>query len=80
MAKDMKVSFAEFEQIREVYNGTGKVMFFSALPTVIYSKIYHFLNVTEDMPYGTQKGRDGDPEEWLFDQFEIMYDKELRYD
>ena len=31
-----------------------------------------FNHFAEDMPYGTQKGRDGDPVEWMNDQLDDM--------
>ena len=33
----------------------------------------------EDMPYGTQKARDGDPDEWIYDrliELDVCYDQD----
>ena len=43
---------------------------FSIYDTDLYMDLFnHF---AEDMPYGTQKGRDGDPVEWMNDQLDDM--------
>ena len=46
----------ELELVRDLYEG-------------LYLKLYtHYVN---EMPYGTAKGRDGDPDEWILT--EIQY-------
>ena len=43
---------------------------FSIYDTDLYLDLFdHF---AEDMPYGTQKGRDGDPVEWINDELDTM--------
>jgi hypothetical protein len=43
---------------------------FSIYDTDLYMDLFdHF---SEDMPYGTQKGRDGDPVEWINDELDTM--------
>ena len=43
---------------------------FSIYDTDLYLDLFdHF---SEDMPYGTQKGRDGDPVEWINDELDTM--------
>ena len=37
-----------------------------------YDLLMDYSNAAEDMPYGTQKARDGDPYEWLFTYFENL--------
>ena len=36
----------------------------------LYQKLYeHFVN---EMPYGTAKGRDGDPDQWIWDHLSYL--------
>ena len=46
--------------------------YFSDLSFEGYDAVMEYANAWEDMPYGTQKARDGDPEEWLFDYFDDL--------
>lgn len=41
------------------------------LPRSLMSKLMNYYR--DEMPYGTQKGRDGDPYEWLRDEMEPLY-------
>ena len=45
--------------------------------TILMEDLYkHF---QEDMPYGTQKARDGDPDEWIYDrliELDVCYDQD----
>ena len=36
----------------------------------LYDDLYHTLLIG-DMPYGTQKARDGDPYEWVHDKLDV---------
>lgn len=38
----------------------------------IYHDLYQYWVCTGLMPYGTAKARDGDPDQWIFDQMEPM--------
>lgn len=42
------------------------------LPDSIMDKLYYFVNEYDPswMPYGTQKARDGDPHEWIYDHLD----------
>lgn len=78
LISDMDISHIEFEKIRDVYNGIEDIIFFSELDHTTYSKLLTYLNASEDMPYGTQKARDGDPDEWVYDRLESWHDEELK--
>ena len=36
----------------------------------LYDKLYNHYIDSGEMPYGTAKGRDGDPDYWILDQLE----------
>jgi hypothetical protein len=42
--------------------------------------VYEFLmdKFSEDMPYGTQKARDGDPHNWIADHMSHMFKDEMK--
>ena len=40
------------------------------LPTSITDQLFEYYQ--EDMPYGVQKARTGDPYEWIFDKLETL--------
>ena len=42
-----------------------------------YELMMDLTDANEDMPYGTQKARDGDPYEWLHDKISELYWDEL---
>ena len=45
-------------------------------PKLMQDLFDHF---AEDMPYGTQKARDGDPDEWIYDrliELDVCYDQD----
>ena len=46
--------------------------------TSAYEKLYeYFAFTTSEMPYGTAKARDGDPDQWILD---YLYDDVSRWD
>jgi hypothetical protein len=62
-----KLNEKERKTILEILDGKSDLMLDH--PT-LYDKLYnHYINSGE-MPYGTAKGRDGDPDYWILDQLE----------
>lgn len=43
------------------------------LPEKIYDSLYEYYCGNNEMPYGTQKARDGDPHNWIVGQIEYEF-------
>lgn len=64
----------ELEQVRQWIEGDylGGAPGFEGGP--VWQKLYdHYVFETHEMPYGTAKGRTGDPYEWVFHRVEGMF-------
>ena len=78
----MKTEYDEVKAILKKHNALNKT-----LDDIVDSgsELYMdlFMYFQEDMPYGTQKARDGDPDEWIADrliELELVYDEEKAND
>ena len=40
----------------------------------LYDSLYSYYTNNGEMPYGTAKARDGDPNQWIYDQLEKYMD------
>ena len=70
-----KLNENERKTILEILDGKSDLMLDH--PT-LYEKLYTHYVSNGEMPYGTAKGRDGDPDYWILDQLEYeMNSKEF---
>lgn len=64
----MKLDADEIDTIRKVVSGEMDII---NLDENLFEKLCKFYE--QDMPYGTQKARDGDPLEWILHRLEADY-------
>ena len=68
----MKIQLSEYETVKAILIKHGvlhKEIEDLDDPILMEDLYNHF---QEDMPYGTQKARDGDPDEFIYDALEYM--------
>ena len=68
----MKIQLSEYETVKAIlikHNVLNKEIEDLDDPKLMEDLYNHF---QEDMPYGTQKARDGDPDEFIYDALQDM--------
>jgi len=68
----MKIQLSEYETVKAIlikHNVLNKEIEDLDDPKLMEDLYNHF---QEDMPYGTQKARDGDPDEFIYDALEDL--------
>ena len=64
------LTVAEIAEMPALIGGTGSTDFYDSTS---FDKLYeYFTTGTAEMPYGTAKARDGDPEEWILQYLERL--------
>jgi len=63
-----RLSKEEIETIKNILDGNDDLMLNHP---DLYEKLYdYYVFETAEMPYGTAKARDGDPDIWILDQLD----------
>tara|TARA_R110000796_G_C14475780_1_gene426115 strand:+ start:283 stop:513 length:231 start_codon:yes stop_codon:yes gene_type:complete len=66
---DVKVKAAEVNNILQQHpKGLAALKAGGEFDEDLFDALYNHYMTTGEMPYGTAKGRDGDPEEWIVNQ------------
>jgi len=67
----------ETEKILKITNGVDGIwnLINGEDNSLIYEQLYDYFH--EDMPYGIQKARTGDPDEWISDRLNYIYHRIL---
>lgn len=77
-ARDYGIGHGEKEEVQQILNkhqaDFDKVKAGDSLMNQknLYSDLFSYYMDSGEMPYGTMKARDGDPEEWILDRLEDM--------
>ena len=67
----MDFSSDEIQLIKDVFND---LKFYDELCPELKSKIYEFFLSTGEFPIGIAKGRTGDPEEWIIERLDWIFE------
>jgi len=65
-----------YELVADLLNGAADFTETCDHPDVA-DELYQYYLATGDMPYGTAKARDGDPQEFIVDQMEKLLDTKV---
>lgn len=65
----------EYQLLANAASGNGDAVIAIEENRELMQKLYEYVvtRMPEEMPYGTQKARDGDPDQWIVDHIEEIY-------